>query len=395
MAPWGEILISRRLRNPKTPEQVVDCLLEKELTDEEFEYYSRQISLAEIGYAGQVRLKNSKVCILGCGGLGVPTMLKLTAMGVGHIRIIDRDVISMSDLHRQYLYDVDSIGRAKVEVAYEKLKKLNPNVEIEPLAEPITKRNVSEVIGGMDVAVDALDSMETRYLVNRACSKQEVPYVFAGVIKSMANASTIIPGKTPCLECFFPGFEDALLPKCALVGVNPAVIGITSSVQVSEAVTILTGKMPKLAGKLLLVDLGDLSFEKIDIQRQENCPVCGSKAQGKPAEVRDKFFEEECSRDGRRTFILNPREKVDIDFDRLLARLSKEGMTVKSKGTLAVSFVVSDTLIANLLKSGTMIAQSLPMKGKKDIDKEVLAFYRLMMIDWLGFSPEIIPVPQH
>jgi len=368
--------------------------LEKELTDEEIEYYSRQISLAEIGYTGQVRLKNSKVCILGCGGLGVPTMLKLTAMGAGHIRIIDRDVISMSDLHRQYLYDVDSIGRAKVEVAYEKLRKLNPNIEIEPLAEPITKRNVSEIVDGMDVAVDALDSMETRYLVNRACVRHKVPYVFAGVIRSIANALTVIPDKTPCLECLFPGFEDALLPKCALVGVNPAVIGIISSVQVSEAVTILTGKMPKLAGRLLLVDLGDLSFEKIDIQRQENCPVCGSKAQAPPAEVRDKFFEEECSRDGRRTFVLNPRQKVDIDFEKLLARLSKEGMPIKSKGALAVSFIVSDSLTANLLKSGTMIAQFLVMKDRKDVDKDILSFYRLLMVDWLGFSPEILPVPQ-
>jgi adenylyltransferase/sulfurtransferase len=177
---------------------------EKELSDYEFEYYSRQIALADIGYNGQLSLKNSRICILGCGGLGVPAMFMLTAMGVGYIRIVDRDVVSLSDLHRQYLYDPESVGRAKAEVAAERLRRLNPNVIIEPVAEPIGKGNISEIIKGMNAAVDALDSMETRYLVNRACHKENVPYVFAGAIDSIANASTIIPGKTPCLECLFP-----------------------------------------------------------------------------------------------------------------------------------------------------------------------------------------------
>ncbi|MEM2841166.1 MAG: HesA/MoeB/ThiF family protein [Candidatus Bathyarchaeia archaeon] len=363
--------------------------MEKELTDVEFEYYSRQIALDEIGYAGQVQLKNSKACILGCGGLGVPTMLKLTAMGVGHLRIVDRDIVSMSDLHRQYLYDVESIGKPKVEVASEKLKKLNPNITIDPLAEPIIKRNIEEIINGMNVVLDGLDSMETRYLVNRACLSLRIPYIFAGVIRTIANASTIIPGKTPCLECLFPGFEDSSLPKCSLVGVHPAAIGVISSVQVSEAVRILTGREPKLAGKILLFDLEDLSFEKINVTRHERCKVCGSQ-QILFGDLPEKYFEEECARDGRRTFVLTPKMRVSIDMGRLLNRLNEERIRVMHRGNLGISFILPD-LTASLLKSGTMIVQVSPRKGSGPPEDEIIALYRRVMVDWLGLPMETIP----
>jgi molybdopterin/thiamine biosynthesis adenylyltransferase len=369
----------------------VERSVDKELSEEEFEYYSRQLALVDIGYTGQMRLRNSKVCILGCGGIGVPGMLMLTAMGVGHVRIVDRDIVSKSDLHRQYLYDSESVGSAKVEVAAEKLTKLNPNVTIEPFAEPIIKRNVSELVEDMDVAVDALDSMETRYLVNRACYERKVPYIFAGAIELNANASTIIPGKTPCLECFFPGFEDRSLPKCSLVGVHPAVIGIISSVQVAEAVSILTGKTPNLAGKLLLVSLADLSFDKVDVVRQESCPVCGSRSTGLPKSIPERYFEEECARDGRRTFVLTPREKVEINLSIVSDRLKKEGAAVKSEGLLGVTFDYSDAFTLSLLKSGTMIAQVSPAKVKTDLGTEITSIYKLFMVNWLGLSPKIIP----
>jgi adenylyltransferase/sulfurtransferase len=362
----------------------------EELTDIEFEYYSRQIALDEIGYSGQVQLKNSKACVLGCGGLGVPTMLKLTAMGVGHLRIVDRDIISISDLHRQYLYDFESIGKPKVEVASEKLRRLNPNIEVEPIAEPIMKRNIEEIVDGVNVVLDGLDSMETRYLINRACLNLGVPYIFAGVIRTIANASTIIPRKTPCLECLFPGFVDSSMPKCSLVGVHPAAIGVISSVQVSEAVRILTGRTPKLAGKILLFDLEDLSFEKIDVTKQEGCAVCSSQ-RAQLTDMPERYFEEECARDGRRTFVLTPRVRVDVDLDRLVEMLEGKGMKVRFKGKLGVSFIYSDFLAASLLKSGTMIVQAAPTRDPGASGDETIAIYKLVMVDWLGYPPEIVP----
>ncbi|MBS7623857.1 HesA/MoeB/ThiF family protein, partial [Candidatus Bathyarchaeota archaeon] len=364
--------------------------VEKELSDEEFEYYSRQLALSDIGYSGQVRLKNSRVCILGCGGLGVPAMLMLTAMGVGHLRVVDRDIISKSDLHRQYLYDIESVGRPKVEVAAKRLRRLNPNITVEPLAEPIMNRNVSGIVDGADAALDALDSMETRYLVNRACQQKGVPYIFAGAIESIANASTIIPGETPCLECIFPSLTDSALPKCSLVGVHPAVIGVISSVQVYETVAILTGKKPQLAGRLLLVSLGDLSFEKINISKQESCPVCGSRPRGKPRTVPERYFEEECARDGRRTFILTPKRSIQVDLNRVLGKLREEGVAVKSEGELGISFDYPDCFNISLLKSGTMVAQIAPSKARVDLTDEILSTYRRIIVDWLGVSPETV-----
>jgi molybdopterin/thiamine biosynthesis adenylyltransferase len=365
--------------------------LNKDLTDQEFEYYSRQIAHNDIGYNGQIKLKNSKVCILGCGGLGVPTMLMLTAMGVGHIRIVDRDIISVSDLHRQYLYDIKSIGLPKVEVAAEKLRQLNPNVMIEPLAQPIIKRNISDIIGGMDIAIDGLDSIDTRYLVNRTCHEKKIPYVFAGAIESIANATTIIPDKTPCLECIFPGFNDKLLPKCSLVGVHPAVIGMISSVQVSEIIAILLGKTPHLAGKLLLVNLNDLSFDKIDVSKQKKCNICGSSPIGNQKEIVEKFLEEECARNGRRTIVLTPKRKIEIDLKKVAQKLTNEGKTIKAKGNLGITFDISEMFTMSLLQSGLAIIQISPKKDNDRILSEIQSVYERIVVDLLGYSKDVVP----
>ncbi|WP_455278427.1 HesA/MoeB/ThiF family protein [[Eubacterium] cellulosolvens] len=365
--------------------------MNSDLTDEELEYYSRQIAHNDIGYKGQLKLKNSKVCILGCGGLGVPTMQMLTAMGVGHIRIVDRDIISISDLHRQYLYDTKSIGLPKVEVASGKLKKINPHVKIEPLAEPIIKRNVSEIIDGMDITVDGLDSIDTRYLVNRACQEKKIPYVFAGAIESIANATTIIPDKTPCLECIFPGFNDKLLPKCSLVGVHPAVIGMISSVQVSEVTAILLGRAPQLAGKLLLINLNDLSFDKIDVSKQKNCNTCGSSPIGSQKEIVEKYLEEECARDGRRTIVLTPKKKIDVDLEKVTQKLIDEGKTVKVKGDLGITFDMSEMFTMSLLQSGLAIVQISPKKDNDRIQSEILSVYEEIIVDLLGHSKDVVP----
>ena len=323
--------------------------------------------------------------------MGVPSMLMLTAMGVGHIKIVDRDIISVSDLHRQYLYDIKSIGLPKVEVAAEKLKRLNPNVMIEPFAEPIIKRNISDILEGMDVVVDGLDSIDTRYLVNRTCQEKKIPYVFAGAIESIANATTIIPDKTPCLECIFPSFNDKLLPKCSLVGVHPAVIGIISSVQVSEVTAIILGRAPQLSGKLLLINLNDLSFDKIGVSKQKNCNTCGSSPIGNQKEIVEKFLEEECARDGRRTIVLTPRKKIDIDLEKVTQKLTEEGKTIKVKGDLGITFDISEMFTMSLLQSGLAIVQISPKKEDDRIQSEILSVYEEIVVDLLGYSKDVVP----
>jgi adenylyltransferase/sulfurtransferase len=364
--------------------------MRKELTDAELETYSRQIVLADIGYDGQLNLKNARVCLVGVGGLGSPTALKLVGMGIGYLRVIDRDIVSRSDLHRQYIYDTDAIGRPKVEVLYQKLSRLNPDVTIDPVPESLNSINAQELLTEMDVIIDGLDRPEPRYIINRTCNKLKIPYVFGAAIEAFGNVSTILPGQSFCLECFMPGLQDEDLPACGVVGVHPAVLGIVSSVQVSEAVRLLTGREPKLFNKLLYVDLREFEFNILEIPMLESCRVCGTNPDGVPQKVEDRFFEETCARDGRRNFVLSPKKRLDIDMAMVTQIIAKQGMQVKTSGNLGVTFEESDKITACILKSGIMIAQS-PPQLEDGFKTEVFEIYRSILMDGLGLSEDMLP----
>lgn len=363
----------------------------KELTDEQLDAYSRQISLEDIGYEGQLKLRNASVAIVGVGGLGAPTALKLAAMGVGRLRLIDRDVVSRSDLHRQYLYDTEHVGYTKVEVAAEKLSKLNPDVEIEAFATSLGRQNAEELLRDIDLVIDGLDQMEARYLINRASQKLEKPYVFGAAIEYFGNATTILPGKTACLECFYQGFRDEDLPKCAVVGVHPSALGIISSVQVSEATRILTGQEPHLANKLLYVNLKHLSFDVIQLEPVETCPVSGSKPSGPPRAVSETYFEEGCSRDGKRVFVVTPRDRVEVDLNALSGVLKSRGATPRIRGDLGVTYDYAPKVTVSFLKSGIMIAQVEPGATKLDARDDVLKIYDEALVQGLGLPRSIVP----
>ena len=364
--------------------------MKEELTDAELETYARQIVLEKIGYDGQLKLRNSRACIIGMGGLGSLVALKLVGMGIGYLRIVDRDIVSRSDLHRQYLYDADSVGQPKVEVALRKLGQLNPDVTIDPFPESLNSINVSEILKGVDVVVDGLDSPEPRYLINRTCIKLNIPYVFGAAIEVLGNVSTIVPGKTVCLECFMPGIKDGDLPKCGVVGVHPSALGIVTSLQVFEAVSLIIGQEPKLLNKLLYIDLGDMKFHTLNISRSENCPVCGANPADSPEPIEDKFFEETCARDGRRNFIISPTKRIEINLEQLRTILSERGLSIKTSGQLGISFQQSDDIQTSILKSGTMIVQTAP-KVENNYKNDALETYRSIIVEGLGLSDTIMP----
>ena len=245
--------------------------MHKELTDEELFTYSRQIVLPDIGYDGQLALRNARVCLIGVGGLGSPIALKLVGMGIGTLRFVDRDVVSRTDLHRQHLYDADAIGQPKVEVALKRLSRLNPDVRLEPVPEALNSLNAEELISGMDIVIDGLDRIETRYIVNRTCNRLKIPYVFGAATASYGNVSTLIPDQTFCLECFMPDLKNEDIPSCGIVGVHPSVVGMVASLQVSEAIRLLIGQKPKLFNQLLYVDLKELEFNILDVPPLESC----------------------------------------------------------------------------------------------------------------------------
>jgi molybdopterin/thiamine biosynthesis adenylyltransferase len=364
--------------------------MRQELTDHELDTYSRQIVLADIGYDGQLKLRNARVCLIGVGGLGSPVALKLVGMGIGYLRLVDRDIVSRSDLHRQYLYDTESIGMPKVEVAFDRLIRLNPDVSLDPVPESLNSMNAEELISGMDVVIDGLDRPEPRYIVNRVCNKLKIPYIFGAAIEAFGNVSTILPGQTFCLECFMPRLKDEDLPVCGLVGVHPSIIGIVSSVQVSEAVRVLVGQEPKLYNKLLYVDLREFEFNILNIPSLESCRVCGTKPDGQPPAVEDRFFEETCARDGRRNFVISPKKRIDLNMEQLGAAIKDQGLQIKSSGRLGITFEKSEQLTACILKSGIMIAQT-PPQLESDFKKDVIETYRSILVEGMGLSEDTLP----
>lgn len=345
------------------------------MSDEELEYYSRHIVLRDIGYVGQAKLRKASVAVVGIGGLGCPIATQLVAMGVGKVRLIDRDVVEYSNLHRQHLYDVESIGRPKVEVAAEKLSKLNPTVEIEPVAASLHVDNAEELLSGVDLVVDGLDNPEARYAVNRACVKLGIPYVFGAAIEMSGNLMTMLPGETPCLECFLPNLKNEDLPACGVVGVHPSLLGVISSLEVAEAVRVILGT-PRLAGRLLFVDLRQMAFETVDVYKRDNCPVC---AEGPPSPLERRLVEEICGRKGRRTFVINPRKKLPIDLAKLAEAMERLGAAVKAKSPLGVTAQADDALFSCVASGSAVI------EGARD-EGHALALYRKLVVEPLGIS---------
>jgi len=334
-----------------------------ELSDEELEYYSRQVVMAEMGYNAQLQLKNSKVCLLGVGGLGSPAAMQLAAMGVGHLRLVDRDVVELANLHRQHLYGVDDVGYPKVEAATKRLQGLNPYITVEPLPLSVNEANAEDLVRDVDVVVDGLDSMAARYAINRACIKLGVPYVFGAAIATTGNLSTIVPGETACLECFYGSLDDKKLPKCGVVGVHPSLVNIIASLEVSEAIRILTGKQPRLANKLLHFDLDEMEFNEISLSKVESCPVCGSHPSGSPMPLKRELVEEICGRKGRKVFVIVPEENLEVNLVNLKNYLKRKGFGIKVEGKLGLTFGLHDVK-ASVLKSGIVILEG--VKGKDE-----------------------------
>ena len=241
------------------------------LTPGEKERYDRQIMIGEIGQEGQERLKKSRVVIAGAGGLGSPIALYLTAAGIGRIRMIDHDQVALSNLNRQVLHWEEDIGRRKVDSASVKLRSLNRAVEVEAIAETLTEGNVSELVRGCDVLVDAMDNLPTRYLLNRCAIENNIPFFHGAVNGFEGRVMTILPGESACLRCLYRG--PVPQEKFPVIGVTPAVIG---SIQATEVIKYLVGMGRLLTNRLLIYDGLRVTFSEFAITRNPSCDHCGS-----------------------------------------------------------------------------------------------------------------------
>ena len=345
----------------------------EELSKKELDKFSRQVMLEEIGYTGQLKLKNAKICVIGVGGLGNPITSRLAAMGAGTLRIVDRDVIELSNLHRQTMFDENDVGHVKVEVAAKKLSEKNPDCKIEPLAVSVNEYTALEVIEGCDVVIDALDSVDARYALNKACVKLGIPFVTGAAVGVTGQAFTILPKKSACYYCMFPDLNEDSMPTCSLEGVHPSILSIIGGIEVAEAIKVIMGKIPSLSDKILHVDIESMDFTSTRTFRADECPICGT---GKLEETvkEELILEELCGRNrGKRTFSITPTSIFDLNVDSVTAVAKSKGLLVDNQGDLGLSLRNNDLSVSFMKKGSAVIVGSKDEADAISLYKELLA----------------------
>jgi molybdopterin/thiamine biosynthesis adenylyltransferase/rhodanese-related sulfurtransferase len=245
------------------------------LTPDQRNRYQRHLLLPEVGTAGQQKLLDSKVLLLGAGGLGSPAAMYLAAAGVGTLGIIDMDVVDASNLQRQILHNLDRIGDRKVDSAKKTLTGINPDVNVVTYDVRLGADNVIDIFSGYDVIVDGTDNFPTRYLVNDASLKLDIPVVHGSIFRFEGQASVYLPHQGPCYRCQVPEPPPAeMAPSCAEAGVLGVLPGIIGSIQAMEAIKLLLGLGESLAGRLLAYDALDETFRTFRVNRDPECAAC-------------------------------------------------------------------------------------------------------------------------
>jgi sulfur-carrier protein adenylyltransferase/sulfurtransferase len=247
------------------------------LAKEQLLRYSRHLLLPEVGAAGQRRLLDGRVLIVGAGGLGAPTSLYLAAAGVGHLGLVDFDAVDGSNLQRQVLYSTSDIGHQKLEAAQDRLRALNPDVEVTTHPVQLTRENALEILRPYDLVIDGTDNFPTRYLVNDACVLLGKPLVYASIYRFEGQASVFDAKHGPCYRCLYPEPPPPeLVPSCAEGGVLGVLPGLLGVIQATEALKLLLGIGEPLRGRLLLVDALGLQFRELRLRKNPACPVCSA-----------------------------------------------------------------------------------------------------------------------
>ena len=247
-----------------------------ELTREEILRYSRHLLIPDVGLQGQRKLKASSALIIGTGGLGSPVALYLAAAGVGHIGLVDYDVVDESNLQRQVVHGTWNVGQLKVESARLRLLDLNPSIEVEAYNEPFTSLNAMRIAEGYDILIDGTDNFPTRYLTNDLCVLTGKPNVYGAVYRFDGQVSVYYAREGPCYRCLFPEPPPpGLVPSCADAGVLGILPGTIGTLQATEALKFLLGIGTSLVGRLLLYNALDMSFEYVRLKKNPNCKVCG------------------------------------------------------------------------------------------------------------------------
>ena len=245
----------------------------RSLSESELKRYDRQIRIPFIGVEKQKKLKNASVMIAGIGGLGSIASLYLAAAGVGRIKLVDHGRVELSNLNRQLLYMSDELGEPKAIKALEKLKRLNPSIEVQAINETINESSIDHLLEDVDLVLDGMDNFKTRFIINRGCVERGIPYIYAAVYMLEGRLMTIIPRSGPCLRCLMPEEPE----EHDIVPILGPVAGVMGALEAVEAIKLLAGFGESSVGRLLIFDGESLSFHEIRVEKDPECPVCGKK----------------------------------------------------------------------------------------------------------------------
>jgi adenylyltransferase/sulfurtransferase len=285
--------------------------------------YSRQIVYANIGKQGQQKLIASRVAIAGIGALGTVIANNLSRAGVGYIRLIDRDIVDISNLPRQTLFTEDDVARRmpKAVAAYKHLCAVNSGITLEPVVMDINSATIDTALLGVDLVLDGSDNMEVRQLINEWCVKQNIPWVYGAALQAGGASMTIIPGETPCFRCLYPDVDTKSSLTCSTAGILNMITGIIACVESAEAVKILTGS-DAVNKKLFLADVWQNNIEYIGVEKNAECPVCGAHSFQLLSTLSDSYTVSLCGRDAVQVV---PASGVCVQLEDMAQKLKKAG----------------------------------------------------------------------
>jgi molybdopterin-synthase adenylyltransferase len=346
--------------------------MSNELTSSLSDRYSRQMLFAPIGENGQAAIRKAKVAIVGLGALGTVLSNHMTRAGIGFLRLIDRDFVEASNLQRQMLYDEADAAAAtpKAIAAAERLRRINSEVELEAHVADFNSTNAEALLDGMDLVLDGTDNFSVRFLINDACVKAGVPWIYGGAVSSRGVTMNIIPGSTPCLRCLYarppaPGTMDT----CDTAGVIAPIIDIVASYQAAEAMKLIVGDHARLRKGMTQFDLWHNHFTDIDLSgaRKSDCPCCGLRQ----FDFLDAIYEGETVQTlcGRNTVQIAPVRQIRLELPLLAERLKAHG-TVEANPFL-LRFQATDSIKLVLFPDGRTLVQGTddPVEAKKYVNQ--------------------------
>lgn len=244
--------------------------------DEQIERYSRNIILKEIGVEGQTKIRNGRILIIGAGGLGAPAALYLAAAGIGTLGLVDADSVEISNLQRQVIHFTPDLGKPKAISAKEKITSLNPDVKVIVHKERVFAQNILSLIKDYDFVIDGTDNFPAKFLINDACVFAKKPFSHGGILRFQGQTMTYLPGAA-CYRCVFPKMPaKGTVPSCSQAGILGAVAGILATIQTAEALKFILGKGELLTNRLLIFDALKMNFRTVNINKNLNCPICGT-----------------------------------------------------------------------------------------------------------------------